>query len=79
MSGDGWTKTIEFMSPLAEAGNLKISVKEWEEFNVALTLYLLEGQRVGQAFCNHFNIGVTPLFYFTDPSICFDWIKNNYL
>lgn len=38
------------------------------------------GQRLGQSFCNYFNIAnSTPLFHFRDETICLNWIRSNYL
>lgn len=57
-----------------------ITAEQFAEFERALVIYLLRGDRFGQAFCEHFEIGSsTPLFYFRSESTCREWIKNNWL
>ena len=36
-------------------------------------------QRVGQSFCNYFNIADDLLFNETDTAKCFDMIRNRYV
>ena len=39
----------------------------------------VKDQRVGQSFCNYFNITDEKLFYETDPAKCFDMIRERYV
>ena len=57
----------------------KITAEEFQEFERCRTIYILEGKRYGQAFCEHFGLSkLSTLYYFKDENICKRWIRDNY-
>lgn len=55
----------------------RISTKQLNEFSVALSdLNKVKGQRLGQCFCNYFNIHDSDLFYENDLNKCWTIIYS---
>lgn len=60
-------------------GRPQISKQEFQDWQRQWILDAVGGLRLGQSFCNYFNITLGPLYYFKDNSISLRWIKDNYL
>lgn len=61
------------------SNNKKITFEEYEDFKKTSILYILQDKRYGQAFCEHFDIEGSPLYFFKDSNLCEKWIKDNHL
>lgn len=60
-------------------GRPQISRQEFQAWQRHWILDAVGGQRLGQSFCNYFNITLGPLYYFKDNSTSLRWIKDFYL
>lgn len=76
MNNLGWKLVI---NQLHSVVNEKITVEDYEDFQKELILYILQGKRHGQAFCDHFSIKDLFLYNIKDPKNSEHWIKENYL
>ena len=59
---------------------VRVTEAEWQEFQRQMIFEILADRRLGQAFCDRFNIGTaSPLYFFKDDRVSERWIRDNYL
>lgn len=57
-----------------------VTDKELEEWQKQWIFDALKSERLGQSFCNYFNISyASPLYFFKDNNFSMRWINDNYI
>lgn len=58
----------------------KISASEYHEWKKQWIFDALKDYRLGQSFCEYFDISnASPLYYFRSNNLSDQWIRDNYL
>jgi hypothetical protein len=58
---------------------IKVTERQYVDWQQQFTLDALRGQRYGQSFCNRFGITDNLLFHTTEIAWCENYIRKNYL
>ena len=56
-----------------------IGTSEFENFEKRISFLALQDQRLGQAFCNYYDITDHILYHTLDPDRAIDYIKKYYV
>ena len=72
-------RIITSMDQPKSVKEFNIGSSEFENFEKSFSFLALQDQRLGQAFCNHYDITDHILYHTPDPVRAIDYIKKHYV
>lgn len=80
MTGSVFSQMVRTLTHTDENQEFIITWQEYEQWEKTYIIDALADKRLGQSFCEYFNIGnATPLYHFKDNRFSERWIKDQYL
>lgn len=72
-------RIIATMEQTKSTKGFNVGLLEFENFEKSFSFLALQNQRLGQAFCNYYDITDYILYHTSDPNRAIDYIKKHYV